>query len=54
MIVVESWRSSAVSTAVTYAFDVSSPHGVCLPNEWRHHSLKSVSPTLAASLPSAS
>ena len=54
MIVAESWRSSAVSTAVTSASESSSPHGVCTPAELRYQSLKSVSPALAASLPSAS
>ena len=50
MILVDSSRSSAVSTAVTSASESSSPHGVCLPNEWRHHSLKSVRPALAGEL----
>ena len=50
----DSARSSAVSTAVTSAGESWSPHGVCLPNDLRYQSLKSVSPDLAANFPSPS
>ena len=54
MIVADSWRSSAVSTAVTSACESSSPHGVCLPNASRYQSLKSASPPWPRACPSAS
>ena len=47
-------RSSAVSTATTRAEESSSPHGVCLPNDLRYHSPKSVRPDFRASRPDAS
>ena len=52
MIVFDSWRSRADSTAVTRAGVSVSPHGVCTPNAWRYQSLKSARPALASRWPS--
>ena len=50
MIVVDSWRSSAVSTAVTSAGESSRPTVCACRTAWRYQSLKSVSPLLAVSV----
>ena len=50
----DSVRSRAVSTAVTSAGESSSPHGLCLPNDVRYQSLKSVRPDLCDSAPPVS
>src|SRR6266508_2976675 len=51
MIVADSCRSRADSTAVTSAGDCSSPHGVCCPNDRRYQLWKSIRPLLAARWP---
>ena len=45
--------SSADSTAETSASESSSPQGLCLPNDLRYQSLKSVRPDLCESVWSA-
>jgi hypothetical protein len=52
MMMADSSRSSAVSTAVTTVGDSSSPQGFFSPNDSRYQVSKSIRPVLAWRVPS--